>query len=141
MASERARERQSHPLEPATLDARFDINARFAEQEQREDAQRLAILEDDVYRAVPWRQCEVVRVEMPGTAHVNIDISHKLRPPKPTDVKWIVVGWEFTSTPASAPFLYRDTSPTAKPWTSSTITLRSNMTTGVVYIQVSVPSA
>jgi len=139
--TERARERQAHPLEPAPVDARFDINARFAETQQREQEQRLAILEDDVYRAVPWRQCELVTVTLPATAHVNIDITHKLRPPSPTDVKWVVAGWAFESVPSEPPYVYRDISTTAKPWTSSTITLRSNMTAGVVYIQVSVPGA
>ncbi len=128
-----------HPLEPSVVPGDFDIGARFDAEQASATTRSIRMLEDDFYRAVPWRKSQIVMVTLPETAHTNIVVHHTLTPANPDAVKWKVVGWELTATPGEAPYVYRLVAVGEPAWSHSAIVLRSNMTTGRVHLELSVP--
>jgi hypothetical protein len=75
----------------------------------------------------PIAKWEYVDVTFNASANGNTDVRHTLAPADVESVRYLPVKWEFTSAPAAAPIIYRDTSATRRPWGTDYLVLRCNV--------------
>lgn len=96
--------------------------------------------ENALRRSSPYAQFQYLTVTFNSTANANTDIRHTLQPPTPEDVDFQVVGFEFTSAPATVPVVYRDSGATRRVWGEEYIVLRCNVASAVVRLLLTVRS-
>lgn len=76
---------------------------------------------------VPFAQYEYVDVTFNATANADTDIKHSLAPARAEEIDFQVVGVSFSSAPAAAPVIYRDSAAGRRPWGNGFIVLRANV--------------
>lgn len=77
-------------------------------------------------RGQPFAQYQYIDVEFNSTADANTEIRHALTAPDPEDIDFQVVRWNFSSAPATAPVVYRDSAANRRVWSDGYIVLRCN---------------
>jgi hypothetical protein len=89
-----------------------------------------------VRQGLPSVAFEHMVVTFPATANQDIPIPTKLRPNNPEDILYRVVDYQFISTPAGTPCIYRDTSTTRHPWQVGNIFLRCTVASVVCTLEL-----
>lgn len=77
-------------------------------------------------RRIPFSKFDFVDVTF-GSANADTDIPHDLDPSDPESVRFFPIQWEFTSTPATVPVVYKDSGVNKMSWQSTHIYLRSTV--------------
>lgn len=82
----------------------------------------------DLENSLPYGGYEYIEMVFNATADVDTEVPYAtLSPERPDDVDFQVVGVSFSSAPAAAPVVYKDTSATRRPWQRGYIVLRANV--------------
>jgi hypothetical protein len=80
-----------------------------------------------INRGVPFGQYEFVDVTFNSTANGDTEVKHSLILGDPEAVRIIPVSWNFSSTPADPPYVWRNIASTRRPWGEGYVILKCNI--------------